>query len=250
MSIIDSILGANTLYYPGCLIKAALPDVNDAYREILKRIRVDFIELEDREVCCGSPVLNTGFTKEAHKLSLQNLDLFESHSVKRIVTPCPACAYTFSQEYPKALGEKWTIKVEHMSDLLLTAVKSRRLKLKKIYKTATYHDPCYLSRYLQSTAAPRELIKLYAEKYVEMPNYGKDTFCCGGGGGVRATNPKQADTVGTARIEMALEAGAEVIENTCPMCYVQLKSHASATGGKDNINVSELSLSILEAVQK
>lgn len=244
MSILDSILGSNTLYYPGCLIKAVLPDVDNAYREILTRAGIDFIELADREACCSSPVLNTGFVADAKRLALQNLELFKSHSIKRIVTPCPACAYTYSAEYPKILGAKWSIKVDHASDVLLAAFQKGKLKAKKIYKKATYHDPCYLSRYYKSTKSPRELIGFYSRGFAEMQNSGKDTFCCGGGGGVRAVDPKQAEIVGTARIEMALETGAEVIENSCPMCYVQLKKCAG-----DKIEVSELALSILKAIK-
>jgi len=243
MAILDSILGGNTLYYPGCLIKAALPEVNDAYRMLLRKSGIDFIELSEKEVCCGSPVINTGFTKEAKKLAENNLLIFESHSIKRIVTPCPACAYTFKEEYKKQLGNRWKIKIEHTTETLLTAAQKGKLKLKKIYKIATYHDPCYLSRYQLSVTVPRELLKLITHKYVDMQNFGKDTFCCGGGGGVRATNPKQAELIGKARILMALETGAEVILNTCPMCYVQLKKHAE---GK--IQVTDLSQSLLEAL--
>jgi len=243
MAILNSILGGNTLYYPGCLIKAVLPEVNDAYRTLLRRSGIDFIELAEKEVCCGSPVINTGFTKEARQLAEKNLAIFESHGIKRIITPCPACAYTFTEEYKKQLGDRWKIKVEHATDTLFAAAQKGRLKLKMIYKTATYHDPCYLSRYQMSITVPRELIKLIAHKYVDMENSGKDTFCCGGGGGVRATNPKQAQLVGKARIQMALETGAEVILNTCPMCYVQLKKHA-----ENKILVTEISQSLLEAM--
>lgn len=244
MAILDSILGGNTLYYPGCLIKAVLPKVSEAYRTLLRRAGIDFIELTEKELCCGSPLINAGFKKESEKVASDNLSIFATHGIKRIITPCPACAYTFTDEYKKQLGDKWNIKVEHATDTLLVAAQKGKLKLRKIYDTATYHDPCYLSRYQQSTEAPRALIKLISHKYKDMQNSGKDTFCCGGGGGVRATNPKQAELVGQARIRMALETGAEVVINTCPMCYVQLKKHAA-----DKIRITEISESLIEALK-
>jgi hypothetical protein len=37
-SFLDKILGSNTLYYPGCLTKALLPEIQKNYEDILNEL--------------------------------------------------------------------------------------------------------------------------------------------------------------------------------------------------------------------
>jgi hypothetical protein len=37
-SFLDKILGSNTLYYPGCLTKALLPEIQKNYEDILHQL--------------------------------------------------------------------------------------------------------------------------------------------------------------------------------------------------------------------
>ena len=108
-------MGGNVLYYPGCLTKFASKELEDNYKKILKKIGIDFIQLKDMEVCCGSPVLNSGHKKEAIDLAQKNLNIFKQHSVIKIITSCPACFKTFSKDYPKLLKEWNNVIVSYLS---------------------------------------------------------------------------------------------------------------------------------------
>jgi len=187
----------------------------------LRKIGVDFIELKELEVCCGSPVLAAGYIKEAKKLAQKNFKVFKEHSVKKIITPCPACFRIFSQLYPK-LVKVWDIQVEHVTQTIARAIESGKLKLKKKKVKVTFHDPCHLGRYSGIYEEPRKIISSKA-KLEEMEMNRELALCCGGGGGVRANYPELAEEMAKERIEQAEETKAQILVTCCPLCFIQLK---------------------------
>ncbi|MEM7826540.1 MAG: (Fe-S)-binding protein [Candidatus Aenigmatarchaeota archaeon] len=211
----------NILYYPGCMMKFVTKEQNEKYKKILRKIGVDFIELKELEVCCGSPVLAAGYTKEAKKLAQKNFKVFKEHSVKKIITPCPACFRIFSQLYPKLI-KVWDIQVEHVTQTIARAIESGKIKLKKKKVKVTFHDPCHLGRYSGIYEEPRKIISSKA-KLEEMEMNRELALCCGGGGGVRANYPELAEEMAKERIEQAEETKAQILVTCCPLCFIQLK---------------------------
>jgi len=232
MSFISKIFSGNTLYYPGCLSKYIAKDLVENYRNLLKKERVDFIELADLEVCCGSPVKNAGLREEFEKLARKNLEVFRSHGVSKIITHCPACAYVFGHDYPEVLGEDWHLEVRHITQVLAPGKKSSS------NTKITYHDPCHLGRYANLYAEPRRLLRGAGFAISEMNLSREQSFCCGGGGGLRANNPSLSEKVATERVKQAEKTGAEVLCTACPLCYLQLKQAAEKQGSK--LEVKEL----------
>jgi len=211
----------NILYYPGCIMKFVTKEQNEKYKKILRKIGVDFIELKELEVCCGSPVLAAGYIKEAKKLAQKNFKVFKEHSVKKIITPCPACFRIFSQLYPKLI-KVWDIQVEHVTQTIARAIESGKIKLKKKKVKVTFHDPCHLGRYSGIYEEPRKIISSKA-KLEEMEMNRELALCCGGGGGVRANYPELAEEMAKERIGQAEETKAQILVTCCPLCFIQLK---------------------------
>ncbi len=220
MKFFEKLKGGNVLYYPGCLTKFVVKELEENYKKILRKI-VDFIELKDLEVCCGSPALNAGYKEDAKKLAEKNFKIFKEHSVKKIITSCPACFKTFSQEYPKLL-ENWDIEVKHITQAISEAIKKGKIKPKKIEGKLTYHDPCHLGRYGNIYEEPREAVRL-AGDFVEMEFNRENAFCCGGGGGLRSNFQKLSEEISKERIKQAEEVKANVLITACPLCYLCLK---------------------------
>ncbi len=233
MSIFKKIFKGNTLYYPGCLSKFVAKDLVENYRRILRAAGVDFIELVDLEVCCGSPALKAGYADDFKKLAEKNLKVFKDHSVGRIVTHCPACFMIFKKEYPKVLGEKWDIIVEHATEVLNQKVRKSESQKGEV----TYHDPCHLGRQMGVYDQPREIIKSLGYEIKEMDLSGKESFCCGGGGGVQSNESELADKIAKDRIKMAKKTGAKILVTPCPLCYMHLKKNSEG----EDIDVKELS---------
>ena len=220
MGLLEKVLGGNVLFYPGCMEKFVLKDIQENYEKILRKCGTDFIKLKDLEACCGSPVLNAGYFIDFETLVKKNYRIFKGHGVKKIITPCPACFKTFKLEYPKFV-DNFDIEVEHITQTIWNAIKNGKLKVKKTKKPVkvTYHDPCHLGRYCGIYEEPREILKALGYELVEMKFNRENAWCCGGGGGLRSNYPELSQEIAKERVKHAREVKADMIVNSCPMCY-------------------------------
>jgi heterodisulfide reductase subunit D len=225
MSFLNKIFSGNTLYYPGCLTKFVGLDLETKNKYLLRKVGVDFIVLPELEICCGSPVLRAGYPEEFNKIAEQNNKLFVDHGISRIITNCPACFSIFQKEYADSLKSEWKMKVEHTSQVFYQALKENKLKLNYRHGQVTYHDPCHLGRQMGIYREPRELIKACGYELVEMDFIGKQSYCCGAGGGVQSNELELSKKIGQARAEQAEKTKAEILCTACPMCYFQLKEN-------------------------
>lgn len=233
LKFLQKIAPGNTLYYPGCLTKFVAKNLLENYRKLLRQSKIDFIELSNLEVCCGSPVLKAGGLKEFKKLAQNNLKIFKEHNVATIITNCPACYKTMARDYGEVLGNEWNIKVQHTTKIKLKT--SYPLPATSYQVSVVYHDPCHLGKEMEIYEEPRRIIKHAGYKIKEMKLRKKQSFCCGGGGGVKANYPQLADKIAKERIRQAKQTKAEILCTACPLCYLHLKENA------ENIKVKEIS---------
>jgi Fe-S oxidoreductase len=99
-------------------------------------------------------------------------------------------------------------------------VRTGKLRLRKLGKSATFHDPCQLVRRGGAIEAPREVLQALGVELREMyPTKGAN-WCCGGGGGVVAIH--RADElrhkVFKIKMEQIEETGAELPVTSCANC--------------------------------
>jgi Fe-S oxidoreductase len=240
--IAERLFRGNTLYYPGCLTKLVLKDLEERYKAILRRLGLDVIQLRDLELCCGSPAYNAGYRSDFLQLAAKNFSIFKDHGASQIITNCPACYKVFSQDYPKALSE-WDIETVHITVVLQEALEGGRLKIeKRENKRVTYHDPCHLGRHSGIYEEPRAILRALGFELLEMESSREEAFCCGGGGGLRANNPELAIRIARARAEQAREAGTETLVTPCPLCYQHRKENSE-------LQVLELSKVLSDALR-
>ena len=237
MGIFTKLFSRNTLYYPGCLIKNVATDLNENYKQILKKLGIEFLEI-DEFVCCGSPVLNAGYKEDFEILKAKNIDLLEKYGIKQIITPCPACTKMLKKDYEL---DKRGIKVKHITEVLADNLgKFKEIKeLLKNPQQITFHDPCHLGRHCGIYNEPRKLIMRAGYQLYEFDKKGPDAECCGAGGGVKANFPDIANEVAKKRIK---SCKTKLLATACPMCYLHLKENAG------NIKVVELSELLKEAL--
>ena len=227
MGIFSWIKGEKVLYYPGCLTKGVLKAEFENYKEIFNRLGIDFVMLPDDESCCGLPVLNAGYRKDARKLAEKNLKLFREKGIDKIVTNCPSCFHMFGEVYPKLVRD-FDIPVEHATVTVLRALKKKRITWRGEEgdrEAVAYHDPCHLGRYSGIYEEPREVIRLLGGKIIESRFSREKALCCGGGGGVRANFEDLAKGVARERVK-SFDSSVGKIISPCGLCYANLKSES------------------------
>lgn len=104
-----------------------------------------------------------------------------------------------------------------------------------------YHDPCYLGRHNGIYDAPRDVLDaIPGLKRVEMRRSRDRSFCCGGGGLALFYEPKEDQRMGVKRVQMAAEAGANVMVTACPFCMVNMEDAIKVAGMEGKMTAIDL----------
>jgi len=128
--------------------------------------------------------------------------------------------------------------------VLLNELSAGRIGLRGVEDSGAvyvYHDSCYLGRHNGIYDAPREVIDaIPGLTRVEMGRCRDRSFCCGGGGLAIFYEPSEERRMGQVRVEMAREAGANVIVTACPFCLVQIEDGIKTSGLEREMQVLDL----------
>ncbi len=229
------------LYFMGCEVSSHRPEIADSMVKIFEEKGEKYEIMED-EWCCGSPLLNLGFTDDFKKFAEHNVKAIEDSGCDTMVCSCPTCTHMFRDIYPK-FGFKIKAKIVHSSEYLLDVVKDEKSPA-AVEKEAVYHDPCVLVRKLGLEEEPRELIRKAGVKLKEPEFHGKDTKCCGMGGSMGSTNPDIASKISDARLK-ELKEKSDCIVTACPTCKTSFEGN-----NMEVLDISEVVLNMLRHQSK
>lgn len=221
---------AEYLYWVGC--SGSFDDrsrkVTVSTARLLHEAGVDFAILGPLELCTGDPARRAGNEYVFQQLALQNVATLNDLGVTKVITQCPHCFNTLSNEYPQFGGE---YEVMHHSQVLMGLIQEGRIRPKRGETKVTFHDPCYLGRHNDVFAAPRRVLDLVGD-VVEMPRNGTNAFCCGAGGAQMWMEEHTGKKVNVERTEEAVATGAEVIATGCPFCFIMLDDGVKEIGSE------------------
>lgn len=211
---------------------------------ILDKVGVDFGILGKQERDSGSEVLRFGEEMLYQELKERNIDSILETGIKNIVTSDPHAFNVLKNDY-KALPP-----VEHITQLVSEKLEQNAISFDscrnkdKIY---TYHDPCYLGRHNELYKAPRQVLDaIDGLVRVEMKKNRDRSFCCGGGGLMLFYEPDEETRMGVLRVNMALEAGANVIITACPFCFVNIQDAIKVAGVEDRMEVMDFTQIVVQ----
>ncbi len=222
------------IYFVGCTSSYRETAIAKSTADLLiDELGLDVLLLDD-EWCCGSPLLRTGLVEASRELAHHNVEALNSMSGDLILTTCPGCHRTLTQDYP-SLGLVLNKPVLHLSQFLASRLDS--LPTLDLDGMVTYHDPCHLGRHCKIYDEPRAVIqRVTSGRLIEMQRNRENATCCGNGAGLRVLFPDQAKTIGNERLRHAKMAGASYLITACPFCKNMLNSLADS-----NITVLDLS---------
>ncbi len=222
---------AETLYFVDS-ITSYDDNIQDIARRtcaILTEAGVDFGVLGKDEKDSGNEVIRFGEEMLFQDLKGHNTEMILESGVKRIVTSDPHAYNALKNDY------KGLPPVYHISQIVSEKIIQGKLNLKPcVYpedRVFTYHDPCYLGRHNGVYEDPRKALDaIPGLKRVEMLKSRDRSFCCGGGGLMLFYEPEEETRMGVLRVNMAVEAGANVIVTACPFCLVNMQDAIKVAG--------------------
>lgn len=214
------------LFWVGCAgsFDERAQRVSRAFSNILDKAEVKFAILGTEEGCTGDPAKRAGNEFLFQMQAMQNIQVLNGYGIKKIVTTCPHCFNTLSNEYPQ-LGGNYD--VMHHTTFINGLLEDGRLAIEGGAfqgKKITYHDSCYLGRANGVYEAPRMIMEKLDADLVEMKRCRSNGLCCGAGGAqmFKEAEPGRVE-INIERAEEALATGAEVVAVNCPFCMTMMR---------------------------
>jgi Fe-S oxidoreductase len=223
----DGLDSLEVLYWVGCA--AAFDERNKrvarAFATCLDAAGIRFAVLGQEESCTGDPARRMGNDYVFQILASGNVETLNRYGMgeRTIVTACPHCFNTIGNEYGQLGG---AFRVVHHSVFLQGLLADGRLRVADdgAAGSVTFHDSCYMARYNDVIAAPRDVLgSVPGLELREMEKSGKNTFCCGAGGGRMWMEETRGTRINAERTRQALETGAATVATNCPFCMTMLK---------------------------
>ncbi len=186
---------------------------------LLKKSGVDFFYHPEMDFYSGILLYDLGDQEAfvAHaRFVARTLKL---HQVKKIITVDPHTTYALKELYPKYAGADFEVN-PYFSLLQLGQATGSNGR-----EPVTIHDPCFYGRYLQVSEGPRRVLRSLGLEYVEVPNCGEFTSCCGGP--AESVSPAlNREVLGRRAAE--LSAPGRPVITFCPICLANLRKSGLA----------------------
>jgi Fe-S oxidoreductase len=221
-----------------------------AFVKLMQYANINFAVLGKRECCTGDSARRAGNEYLFRQLAEENISTLNPYRPKQIVTTCPHCLNAIGKEYGQLGGD---FKAMHHSEYLASLIAEGKLTAESTADKITYHDPCYLGRHNGIYDAPRSVLKILGNAFVELERNRENSFCCGAGG----AQFWKEEEAGTERVssnryseaKRALEGSEEsVLAVGCPFC----KSMLESSPGRDDhpIAIKDVAELLLDGVEK
>ncbi|MFC2022950.1 FAD-binding and (Fe-S)-binding domain-containing protein [Chloroflexota bacterium] len=234
---------AEIAYFAGCTASHVETDIAMASVRLLDAAGVDFTYLGKKDNCCGTPMLVCGKWDVFEETMRENVRNMKEAGVTTVVTSCPACDMMWRQVYPRwaeKLGIEFNIEAKHYSEVVAEKIQSGEFVFPESGRKTrvTLHDSCHIARVSSIYDAPRELIKaIPGVELSEMEHNREWAHCCGSVLTLIKDPPVAAD-IGKARMDEAMETGAEKLIALCPCCEFQFR----VTAEKKNLPIETTDL--------
>jgi len=207
--------------------------------KILQKAGINFAILGTEEKCTGDFARRAGNEMMYQMMAQENIETLNNYKVKKIIAACPHCLNTLKHEYPQMGGN---YEVIHHTQFIDELIKSKKITLNKSLEgSLTYHDPCYLGRYNSIYDQPRSILQsLSKEGVTELDRHGRESFCCGAGGGRMWMEETIGKRINLERAEEVVKQKVTNLAVGCPFCLTMLEDGMKELNMEEEIKTQDI----------
>ena len=232
------------LFIP-CYVDAVYPEVGMATWKLLKHLGID-VTYPEKQTCCGQPMANAGFEKQAIPLAEKFEEKFKDFDY--VVAPSVSCTAFIKFNYPRLLGGKaaqsnevheceTAKKCMDVVEFLHDVVKVDR-RLGTFPHKVSLHNSCHgvrelgLSSPSEEHVAPFNKIKdlLQLVDGIDVVEPKRHDECCGFGGMFSIEETAICAQMGKDKVERHMQTGAEYITGPDCSCLMHMAGVAKKQG--------------------
>ena len=232
------------LFIP-CYVDAVYPEVGVATWKLLKHLGID-VTYPEKQTCCGQPMANAGFEKQAIPLAEKFEEKFKDFDY--VVAPSVSCTAFIKFNYPRLLGGKTAQNNEvhecetakkcmDVVEFLHDVVKVDR-RLGTFPHKVSLHNSCHgvrelgLSSPSEEHVAPFNKIKdlLQLVDGIDVVEPKRHDECCGFGGMFSIEETAICAQMGKDKVERHMQTGAEYITGPDCSCLMHMAGVAKKQG--------------------
>ena len=239
-------------YYPGCSLETMATSYHMSAVEVAERLDVSLVEIDDWN-CCGATAYSHVDELLAEVLCARNLALAEKEEQLNLVAPCSGCFKNlyFANDHMREdadlmehlnfaleadnLSYAGTVTVHHLMDMFvdeigLDAIREKVVDPLEGLRVAPYYG-CQMTRprkpgqSLTDIETPRFFEGLIGALGATPVDYPYRMRCCGAS--LIATSRKAALSMLRDLLQDAVDASAQVIATSCPLCQINLEVYQS-----------------------
>lgn len=219
------------LFIP-CYINACYPDVGLASYKLLTSLGLD-VDYPLDQTCCGQPMGNGGFEKDAEKLARHMENLFEKYDY--VVGPSASCVVFVKEKYPHLLHKEKheciSSKIYEICEFLHDVVKVKELPKASFPHKVSLHNSCHGLRLLNLASQSERMEPKYSKlrnllslvKDIEVTEPQRVDECCGFGGLFSIEEPETSVCMGKDKTEAHMATGAEYIVGADSSCLMHME---------------------------
>ena len=226
------------LFIP-CYVDAVYPEVGVATYKLLRHLGLD-VEYPDNQTCCGQPMANAGFEKQAIPLAKKFEEKFKGYDY--VVAPSVSCTAFVRINYPRLLDHECETAKRAMDVVeFLHDVVKVNLCLGSFPHKVSLHNSCHGVRELGLSSPSemhvgkfnkiRDLLQLVDGIEVVEPE--RPDECCGFGGMFSVEETAVSAQMGKDKVERHIQTGAEYV--TGPDCSCLM--HMAGVAKKQGLNI-------------
>ena len=219
------------LFIP-CYINAVYPGVGRASYELLSRLGCE-VDYPLGQTCCGQPMANAGYERDAQPLAERMEELFAGYDY--VVGPSASCVSFVREGYSRLVphadgGPCLASRIWEICEFLHDVVKPARLDARFPHRVSV-HNSCHGVRKM-GLSSPSELNVPYMSKLrdllslvgdIDIAEPSRRDECCGFGGMFSVEENAVSVCMGRDKVRDHMATGAEYITGADSSCLMHMQ---------------------------